>query len=179
MKKIILKSKFITLRPFKLLDAPIFYRWFQDKEVIKFLMAPPPKNVQEEIKFVRKCQRRKNGCNFAVINEAGKLIGSVGIGFNKDDGTATLGILIGEKKEWGKGYATEALHLLIKLAFSDKRIHRVQLQTSTDNKRALLTYKKVGFKPEGVLRQATYNPVLKRFDDDVVMSILRREWQNF
>ncbi len=175
MKKIILKGPRVTLRPYQLSDALTFFRWFKDKEVIKYLGAPPPKSLKDEEKFVRKNQRRKNGNTFAVLNESGRLIGSAGIGF--DGGVATLGILVGEKKEWNKGYGTEIIKVLTRFGFDDKKIHRVQLKVATENKRAIKAYQKAGFTIEGTIRQAMKNPVLKRFDDEHEMSILRSEWK--
>ncbi len=175
MKKVILRGKRVTLRPYLLSDSPTFYQWFKDKEVIRYLGAPPPKSLKDEEKFVRKNQRRKNGNTFAVLNETGKLIGSAGIGF--EEGVATLGVLIGEKSEWNKGYGTEIIQTLTEYGFSHKKIHRVQLRVTKENAPAVRAYEKAGFVKEGVERQSMWNPVLKRFDDDIIMSILRAEWK--
>jgi len=174
MKKVILKGPRVTLRPYLLTDAPTFFRWFKDKEVVKYLGAPSPKSLKDEEKFVRKNQRRKNGHTFAVLNESEKLIGSAGIGF--EEGVATLGILVGEKKEWNKGYGTEIIKVLTQFGFAYKKVHRVQLKVSTENIAAIQAYKKVGFVIEGTSRQAMKNFILHRYDDEHEMSILRFEW---
>jgi RimJ/RimL family protein N-acetyltransferase len=59
-------------------------------------------------------------------------------------------IIIGEKDKWGKGYGTEAGHLLVNYAFLRLDFHRVSICVVGFNERALKFWENLGFKKEGV-----------------------------
>jgi RimJ/RimL family protein N-acetyltransferase len=88
--------------------------------------------------------------------------------------TALVGILIGEKSCWNRGYGTEAMHLLVDTAFNTLNLHRVYLRVFEDNPRAIRAYEKAGFVHEGRMRQAEFHQ--GRFCDVLLMSVLRPEW---
>jgi len=65
-----------------------------------------------------------------------------------------IGIIIGEKDEWSKGFGTEAMELMIRYAFKELGMHRLELMTFDFNKRGMRVWEKCGFKQEGVMRRA-------------------------
>jgi RimJ/RimL family protein N-acetyltransferase len=67
-----------------------------------------------------------------------------------------LRFVIGEKSAQGRGYAHEALMLTLDWLFNEQNMHKVTLETYATNKRALRFFEKIGFKKEGVLRDALY-----------------------
>lgn len=120
----------------------------------------------------------RDGTHFAIEAD-GKLIGQCGLyGFDEFRGTAhrcELGIAIGDKDYWGKGYGREAISLLIDYAFTHWNMQRVGLQTMSTNERAIRSYRAVGFVEEGRLRRHVWSN--GNYGDTVCMSILREEWQ--
>lgn len=56
----------------------------------------------------------------------------------------------------GRGYGTEATNLMLEFGFGILNLHRIQLEVYSINERAIHVYEKVGFKREGVLRDAQY-----------------------
>ena len=64
-----------------------------------------------------------------------------------------FGIFIGEDFARGKGYGTIATRLIIKHCFEVLKLNRVYLSVLDNNKSAIQSYEKVGFKIEGLLRQ--------------------------
>lgn len=58
---------------------------------------------------------------------------------------ATLGIIIGERSHWSRGFGPEAIEVLLEHAFSELGLERVILSTFGDNERAQAAFKKVGF----------------------------------
>jgi RimJ/RimL family protein N-acetyltransferase len=58
---------------------------------------------------------------------------------------ATLGIIIGEKSHWSRGYGPEAIEALLGYAFGKLHLERVKLNTFSDNERAQAAFKKIGF----------------------------------
>ena len=87
---------------------------------------------------------------------------------------AWVSIGLGLSADWGKGYGTDAMRLLLRYAFSELNLERVSLSVYGFNERAQRSYLKAGFKLEG--RQREW---LRRADqrwDMVYMGILRDEW---
>jgi len=67
------------------------------------------------------------------------------------------------------------MNLILRFAFCELNLHRVNLNVFEYNPRAIHCYEKVGFKHEGRLRQCL-NRDGRRWDL-VYMGILRGEWQ--
>lgn len=85
---------------------------------------------------------------------------------------ATLGIIIGEKDYWSKGYGPEAIYALLCHAFDTIGLKRVRLNTYGDNLRAQRSFKRIGF---------VETKRIKNFKgrEDVYMEIKRDAWQEF
>ena len=91
------------------------------------------------------------------------------------NGSAALGIEIGERETWGHGYGTDAVNALLDFAFAELRLERVWLGTAADNVRAQRSYAKSGFVEEARLRNAYSER--GGMVDEIRMSILREEWR--
>ena len=87
---------------------------------------------------------------------------------------AFVGIGIGEREFWGKGYGTDAMRLLLRYAFTELNLRRVSLNVFEFNERAIRSYEKVGFRLEGRERQVMQRE--GRRWDLIDMGILREEW---
>lgn len=103
------------------------------------------------------------------------------IGFAELDGiqwnhqNAWIGIGLGDRANWGKGYGRGAMELILKFAFHELNLHRVQLTVFNYNERAVSPYKKLGFVQEGVLRE--YLSRDGRRYDMLMYGLLRSEWE--
>lgn len=75
----------------------------------------------------------------------------------------------------GNGWGTAALHLLVGFAFERWNLRRVHLCTLAGNAAAIASYRKVGFVEEGRRREHAW--VRGRYDDEVLMGLLRSEWR--
>ena len=105
-----------------------------------------------------------------------RLIGHIGLdGLSWSHADSYVGIGIAEREFWGKGYGTDAMRLMLRFAFTELDLHRLTLNVFEYNPRAIRSYEKVGFKPEG--RQHNYlNRDGQRWDL-IYMGILKAEWQ--
>jgi RimJ/RimL family protein N-acetyltransferase len=111
-----------------------------------------------------------------IIEAGGKMIGSCGLfSFNDTFRTCELGIIIGDKDYWGKGYGREAIRLLLEYAFRYHNMRRVYLNTTATNERGLRCYRACGFVEEGRLREHAWGN--GRYVDVVYLGILRSEWE--
>jgi RimJ/RimL family protein N-acetyltransferase len=156
-------------------------RWLHDEEVTKFISAVvfPASSIEEE-RFIETVASGKDASNreFAIetLSEC-KYIGGIGL-HNIDwlSRNARLGIVIGDKEYWGRGFGTDAVKVLLRLAFEKMGLHRVELVVFTFNERALSCYEKCGFRREGILRDYVFK--LGEFRDAVMMSILAAEYDS-
>ncbi|HUX42435.1 MAG TPA: GNAT family protein [Rectinemataceae bacterium] len=74
-----------------------------------------------------------------------------------------------------RGHATAALRLLTSHLFNTLPVHRLELTIATENESSLRVAEKVGYRREGILRQAWYSPALGRRLDGCRYALLRGE----
>jgi RimJ/RimL family protein N-acetyltransferase len=117
----------------------------------------------------------RDGPSFAIEAD-GQCIGQCAL-FQFDDvaQTCALGITIGDKDYWGRGYGRDALRLLLDYAFRLRNVRRVYLTVNSTNERAIRAYYACGFVEEGRLRKHVWSD--GQYIDLVQMGILRDEWE--
>ena len=117
----------------------------------------------------------KGGVNFAIEAD-GQIIGFCGVRDVDPFGrTAELGITIGDKAYWGRGYGREAIRLVLDHAFRLLNLRRVFLRVHGRNERGIRAYRACGFVEEGRLRQHVWSN--GAYDDLVLMGVMRDEFQ--
>jgi len=177
MRRPFLIGNIVYLRPLERSDAAPITGWINDPEVTGTLQTYRPMTLEAEEEFIATNTRSEHAVVLGIVVKASdQLIGVTGLeGIDFKNGHAQFGLFIGEKGEWGKGYASETTELMVAHAFDTLNLNRVWLHVYENNDRAIRAYEKVGFQREGVLRQETYRQ--GRYWDTVVMAILRQEWR--
>ena len=159
----IVSSK-IKLREKRLADAPHDYAWQTDPELVQLDAAPLPAitfpqylaDYASELRYPSPARRR-----LAIETLNGKHIGNCTYyGIDKTKGEAELGIMIGNRDYWDKGYGTDAVTTLVNYIFHRTKLNRIYLKTLVSNTRAQKCFKKCGFTPYGHLNRDGYNFVL-------------------
>ena len=113
---------------------------------------------------------------WCIETEDGQPIGNLGLhAIDETHGRATLGIAIGEKDHWGRGYGTDAIRQVLGYAFRELGLRRVDLHVDEDNVRGIRCYEKCGFVREGLLRGHRLR--LGEPVNCVVMAVLREDWE--
>lgn len=103
------------------------------------------------------------------------LIGFCMIAFiDKHNGKCKVGITIGDKEQWGKGYAREALTAIIDFCFNELYLNRIGAEIYEFNTRSLRLFEGLGFKHEGRIRQAVYKQ--GQFFDEILLGLLKKEY---
>jgi RimJ/RimL family protein N-acetyltransferase len=87
-----------------------------------------------------------------------------------------IGIGIGPRAFWNKGYGTDAMRVLMRFAFTELNLERLTLNVFAYNERAQRSYLKAGFQVEGRQRERLRRG--RRRYDMIFMGILRGEWQS-
>jgi len=175
-----LKGNKVKLGPVTRENIESFLKWFNDPEITQYLLMYRPMTRMEEEDWLENLKNRENNIYFSIVipREDGseKLIGNCGLHkIDWKNRVADAGIAIGEKNYLGKGYGTEAMHLLVNYGFTTLNLNRIQLEVHKFNVRALKSYNKIGFREEGTRRQAIY--LNGEYHDSVIMGILKEEWQ--
>lgn len=173
-----LEGRLVRLRALERADAERAHRWMNDGQVRQFLHGMRyPVSMEEELRWLEGAMSSSFGrVVLAVETREGAHIGNVELrGVSAEDRRAELGIVIGEKDHWGKGYGTDAVVTLLRFAFEVMNLHRVWLTTGEDNPRAIVCYRRCGFREEGRLRQDRY--LGGRYWDTIVMGVLREEFE--
>lgn len=179
----IITSGRVFLRPFEMADAEIYRRWRADADPMALAGwrdRAPMSLVQVEQRIERiTAEQGKELFTFVICLLADERpIGEVMFGeLDRANGSAELGIFIGETGEWGKGYGTDAVNALVDFGFGELRLERIWLEVWTENQRARRAYEKAGFVHEGTARNDRYEG--GRFTSSHVMSMLRDEWISF
>ncbi len=102
------------------------------------------------------------------------LIGFLSLWFDGIHREVWVGVGIGNREYWGKGYGTDTMKLCVQYAFAELNAARVSLGLHEYNPRALKAYEKAGFKLEGVTRKDMLREGKRT--DSFWMGILRDEW---
>jgi RimJ/RimL family protein N-acetyltransferase len=158
----VLTGELVTLRPIETDDYPALAVFANDVELELLGGGDPPTPTPQASTAAAYEQRRENpdSVNFAITaNEAaGRLIGQCGLWRHDQLGrTVELGITIGVREYWGRGYGREAVALLVDYAFRLRNMRKVHLSVLASNDRAIRSYTAVGFVEEGRLREHVWS----------------------
>ena len=173
-------GKRVRLRAPERNDLQQFVDWLNDPEVRDGLLLHLPMSLAQEENWFENLVKRPPVEHPMVIevkdSDAWRMIGNCGV--HEIDWrcrSAMVGIFIGEKSLWNRGYGTEVMELLLQHAFETLNLNRIWLDVYDDNPRAIRAYEKAGFVLEGRKRQAMYKN--GQYLDIHLMSVLRNEWQ--
>ena len=111
---------------------------------------------------------------FAIV-VAGQIVGYVQYAEETDPDYrhASVDIFLGDEGR-GRGYGPEAIRTLARHLFEDRGHHRLTIDPSAANARAIAAYERVGFRPVGIMRLYERGPD-GTFHDGLLMDMLREE----
>ena len=175
----VLEGRRLTLRAIETEDLPVLWKFNNNVDLAG--LPPLPQSFSRlESQFRNQlAQSTRDNPWFAIVVE-GEVAGQCGLTGLKESQhrayAAELGIQIGNPSYRGKGYGRDAVDLLLDYAFTYWNIERVGLKTDDDNVVAIRCFTACGFVEEGRIRRATW--VHGRFQDQILMGILRQEWES-
>ena len=168
----------IYLSPINVEDVEKYTEWMNDIEItINLGNASEIYSLEKEKEALEKLS--KEGYNFAVVDlKDYELLGNCSL-MNVDlkHRRGEVGIFIGNKNYWDKGYGREAMKLLLDYGFKLLNLNNVFFWVYSFNKRAINCYKKCGFKEIGRRREA-YIIGNKKYDE-IYMDILAEEFEGY
>ncbi|MCH9009427.1 MAG: GNAT family N-acetyltransferase [Chloroflexi bacterium] len=167
------KGEKVILREKRIEDAPEDYAWRVDEELARLDATRPlrmsyadfQRFSQEEMGYPSPRSKR-----LAIDTHDGTHIGNImyyDIDLRRKE--SELGIMIGDRDYWGKGYGTDSVDSLLGHIFVNTEITRVYLHTLDWNERARKSFAKSGFKEVKKVRRSGM--------DFVLMEIWRSDWR--
>ncbi|MCJ7821657.1 MAG: GNAT family N-acetyltransferase [Armatimonadetes bacterium] len=144
-----------------------------DPEVTRLLgLSRPARSLEQERAWISSVLADRQQRAFVIADEHGRAIGTCSLrGIDETEGSAFLGIMIGERTLWDQGYGTSATRALLGHAFRELGVREVRLSCHPDNQRALRCYEKAGFERDD-RRSGAEGPARR----EVWMVITRERW---
>ena len=176
MKHEEIRGKKIILRRQREEDAPFFAYWFNQPQVMFQCGFEKTTDEEEEKRTINVSHKSEDSVWFTITDLDGNIIGETGLlrmfpAWHQTD----LTIIIPDPEMQHKGYGSEAIRIMLDMAFHEYEMHRVSIGVVGLNTDALEFYKKIGFKQEGILEEAYYYN--DEYSDLIMMRILSQEWK--
>jgi len=159
------KQALVFLEPLNSEEREQIEVWDKDPEVSKY----------REVENFTETESKSIG--FGIHDKtSSKLIGSIGISsINTKNNHAEIGMAIGDKSYWGKGYGTDSVKTVLNYCFSELGLNKVYLDVWEENRGAIGCYLKCGFKKDGALREHVFKN--GKYHNKWIMSVLHEEWK--
>ena len=167
----------VLLRPIALEDTPLIVKWRSLPSVYMNLYSRRPTLPSEHEAWMRGYVLTGKCAQFIIVEkETQTPVGSVFIkNIDRSAQKGEYGIFIGEESARGKGLGSEAARLMLQYGFEALGLHRIYLSVFAYNQAAIQSYKRAGFRTEGVFRDDfLYDG---RYEDIVWMAAIREEWE--
>ncbi len=173
-----LKTQRLTLREFNDADLPAYTQLRSGEKFQRFYSEDDcsSKRSKELLKlFITEAKiNPRLHYQLAITTADQLLIGSCGLRITSQKARqASFGCELGEP-QWGRGYATEASRTLIDYGFKVLGLHKIVVETISENTTAIATAKRSGFSVEAELRENHY--FKNRWWNTTVLAILGSDW---
>lgn len=169
----------IAIRPIALTDVSERYvAWLEDPEINQFLETRWSKQSLDSVReFVAGMVENESSYLFAIVRrEDGVHIGNIKSGpILTHHLCADVSYFIGDRQEWGKGHATDAIRLVTRVSFERLGLHRVQAGVYETNRGSCRALEKAGYTYEGSFRKQLRSG--DRWEDHLFYGALRDEWK--
>jgi len=167
------------LRELRRSDIPTVNSWRADRELIACLGAPF-RYINEDVDqrwFDSYMNNRGSTVRCAIVeaDAPDAILGLISLcEIDNLNRKCQLHIMIGDKNQRGKGMGYFAFMEIMRHAFMDLNLNRIEVLVLTENEASLRLCRKAGFVDEGILRQYAYKN--GEYKDTVIMGALREEW---
>ncbi|MDV4151902.1 GNAT family protein [Clostridium sp. AL.422] len=146
-----------------------------DKDVNYYTGTTNNPSKEEIQKFIEKSSSDEERKHFLICNNKDEIIGEIVlIDIDEEYKSCSYRIALFSKKYFNKGIGYKATKEVLKYAFKNLGLHRVELEVFDYNPRAKAMYEKCGFREEGIKRDALF--INDKFYNVHIMSILSGEF---
>lgn len=173
-------GKSVMLRPVELTDCNGTYlSWMTDRETNRYMETRwTAQSIEAIRRFVTQMRESPHSWLFAIIH-GGRHVGNIKVGpVDMRYGCADISYFVGDRNAVGHGVASEAVSLVVRFAFEELRLHRLQAGVFACNGGSCRVLEKNGFVREGVFRERCYLTSESDRVDCYEYAILRKDWLN-
>ncbi len=160
----------ITLRKIKKSDQKYFLKWWQDEELIKLTSGIREESKKILTSYFFNILKAKKDRHYIILLDK-KIIGHIAA-IHKNKSTCEMQIIIGERKNRGKGYGGIAISQVLKIAFNKLGYEKAYIEVRPENIRAIKAYEFCGFLKKGI----RYYPKNKFQPRVLKMELLKSEF---
>lgn len=173
----LLEGRRVYLRPPETADVPLLYRSFYQPEVRRLTGTTHMLSIEGIQNWLEKVVKDEGRLFlFIVDQENDKVIGDIELSdMHRVHRSAWIRIALHQEGYFGKGYGSEAMHLMLNHGFHSLNLHRIELEVYDYNHRAIHTYEKLGFRREGVRREGLFHH--QAYHDVILMGLLAHEYE--
>ena len=172
------EGRLVRLRAMEPGDAETEFRHLQDTEIsrldsnIEFPRALA--DIRRRLENPR--EPRYPDDKFLVIETLeGQMVGGINTQLTDPrSGTFSIGLGLPERSVWGKGYAKEAMLLMLRFMFHERRYQKCNIGVFAFNERAIGLYRHLGFVDEGRIRRAVFTN--SQFHDEILLGMTVEEF---
>jgi RimJ/RimL family protein N-acetyltransferase len=167
----------VVLAPLRGEDSALLFEWINNRELVRLSAPFRPISRQAHDAWFADVRRRADTRIFGIrVRDGDRLVGSCQLhSIHPVHRSAELQIRIGADDARGRGTGSEAIRLLLRWGFGELRLHRIYLHVFATNRPARRLYERVGFRTEGLLREAAC--IEGEWVDVVLMAILDSEYE--
>ncbi|MDF5690827.1 GNAT family N-acetyltransferase [Aquirufa aurantiipilula] len=150
----ILETERLKLEPINIeFCSEEYVNWLNDIEVYQYLDNGGDYTYEALQEYLTKYTENPVPFWAIIVKETNTHIGNIKIDpINQRNQIGEYGILMGDKKYWGKGYAKEASIAVINHCFKKLGLRKITLGVIKDNIAAVKLYESLGFEIEGIYR---------------------------
>ena len=179
-----ISGKIVALRALEREDLLVMHKWQNDEEIMLLARSFPDHVISKEAleaEFARELKGEDTGRRVYIIEEKSghKPVGWATIRihqFQRRMTGADVGLALGGKTAWNKGFGTETAELLLDEVFRQLNLHRAEWWTYSENNASIQLAKKLGFRQEARLRDAVFFD--NHYHDLVVLGLLKDEFES-
>lgn len=173
-----LETERLVLRKITLDDKENVFAYFSDDEVTRYFGIENFTKLEEAEHIINAFNEgfeKKQAIRWGIaLKDTNELIGSIGFhNISKNNSRVEVGYEI-TRKEWNKGYATEALRAVIEFLFNEVGFNRIGATIRPENVASQQLVKKLGFQEEGTLQDYQFNR--GSYYDLIMFSLLKRNY---
>ena len=171
-----MKSEHIYLRPLEPEDIDFLYQWENDPDVWKVSNTITPYS-----KFILKQYIETSHLSIfetkqirfiIVLSDTNRPIGTIDLfDFDPYNRRAGIGILIYDKENRQRGYASEALKLIIEYGFKTLDLHQLYCNVNPKNKASMRLFTNHGFIPVGIKKE--WVRIQNHWQDEILLQLVQ------
>jgi diamine N-acetyltransferase len=178
-----LQGQNISLRAIEPSDIDVLYQWENDTQTWKvsntqtpfsrFVLEQYIESAHQDIYSTKQLRLMIDlSTSLSPNGEGRRTIGCIDLfDFDPNNLHAGIGILIADKSDRRKGYASEALEILIEYCFHSLNLHQLYCNITTDNESSVLLFQKQGFQITGIKKQWIRDG--NKFKDELLLQKIR------